>query len=146
MGSEKRSAKWLLWAGLATALAATVSYIPVFVPFPITRDFPWANLLLFAAAGAMLGVGLRRAYARPERYRGRIVGVILGVLSLGLFSLFSVGTFWFARQLPSPEAAPRLGQQAPDFTLTDTQGSPVSLSRLRQANRAVLLIFYRGYW
>jgi hypothetical protein len=145
VGTGKRSVNWIVWAGFATAVAAAVSYIPIFVPFPITRDLPWANFLLFLAAGAMLVVGLRRAYARPERYRGKISGVILSVLSLGLLVLFSAGTLWFAR-LPVPQTALRVGQQAPDFTLTDATGSPVSLSQLRQSNRAVLLIFYRGYW
>jgi peroxiredoxin len=48
-----------------------------------------------------------------------------------------------------------VGQQAIDFTLTDTSGQPVSLDQLfmpaaddPQATtpKAVLLIFYRGYW
>jgi hypothetical protein len=127
-------------------LAAAVSYIPVFAQFAITRDFPWVNLLLFAVAGWLLAGGLRRAYAHPERYRGRISGVIVSVLSLGICVLFCLGVFRFARQIPSPELALRVGQQATEFTLTDTGGRRVSLAQLRQAHRAVLLIFYRGYW
>ncbi len=56
------------------------------------------------------------------------------------------------------EGAPRVGQNAPDFTLPDAAtGKPVRLSHLLaslaadagQANRKtrwLVLIFYRGYW
>jgi len=36
--------------------------------------------------------------------------------------------------------APQIGDQAPDFTLTDDQGTPVTLSELRGRN--VVLVFY----
>jgi hypothetical protein len=144
--NRKRSVNWLIWGGFAMTLAAALSYIPIFVQFPLTRDFPWVNLLLFAVAGWMLGAGLYRAYARSERHRGKISGPILGILTLGIFVFFYLGAFRFARQLPSPETALRVGQQAPEFTLTDSSGRPVSLAELRQGRRAVLLIFYRGYW
>jgi cytochrome oxidase Cu insertion factor (SCO1/SenC/PrrC family) len=146
VGKDKRDVNWLLWGGFLTAVVATVSYIPVFVQFDATRDFPWANLLLFAVAAVLLGVGTQRAFTHPDRYRGRVRGVVLSVLSAALLALFCAGTFWFARQIPSANTALRVGTQAPDFTLTDTTGTPVSLAQLRQGHRAVLLIFYRGYW
>lgn len=142
----KRSWNWRVWTGFGVAVLAAVSYIPVFARFPITRDFPWVNLLLFLVALFLLGAGLHRAFTQKEQYRGRIIGTIFGVLSLALFGLFAYGTFVGARQLPSRQSALRVGQQAPDFTLTAADGSPVSLSQLRQGKRAVLLIFYRGYW
>ncbi len=50
-----------------------------------------------------------------------------------------------------------MGTKAPDFTLPDKDGNPVTLSKLLaspagfgsdtpQNPRGVLLIFYRGYW
>ena len=38
-----------------------------------------------------------------------------------------------------------VGQPAPDFTLTDQNGQKRSLSAER-GKRAVVLVFYRGYW
>lgn len=142
----KRNWNWLVWAGFAMALFAALSYIPLFTPFPITRDFPWVNLLLFLTAGCLLGSGLYRAFTQPDKYRGKVSGPILGALSLGIFGLFCYGAFYEARHLPSGLNALRVGQQAPDFALADIEGRTVSLSQLRQTKRAVLLIFYRGYW
>ncbi len=57
--------------------------------------------------------------------------------------------------LAAPARALEVGQKAPDFTLTDTSGQAVSLAQLLanpidaasgKAPKAVLLIFYRGYW
>ena len=62
---EKRKPNWSLWAGFIVALIAFVSYFLFFSQFPITRDFPWANFLLFGLAAVMLAVGLRRAFGRP---------------------------------------------------------------------------------
>jgi peroxiredoxin len=39
-----------------------------------------------------------------------------------------------------------VGQRAPDFALADANGKTVALSDMLKGNRAVLLIFYRGYW
>jgi len=142
----RRSWNSLIWAGFAITLVAVFSYIPIFVRFPVTRDVPWANLLLFLAGGWLLAAGLKRAYGEPERYGGKVNGAVLGALALALFGLFCWGNFVFARHVPSASGAPQAGQTAPDFTLPDANGKPVTLSDLRTANRAVLLIFYRGYW
>ena len=127
-------------------MLAVFSYTAFFVRFPATRDFPWANLVLFLVAGCLLTIGLYRAFARPERYRGKVSGAILGGFSLVLFGLFYWGSFYAARDLPRAGSAPREGRKAPEFTLAGLDGKPVALSGLRQSNRLVLLIFYRGYW
>ncbi len=142
----RRSWNALTWGGFAVVLVAAVSYIPIFVRFPVTRDIPWANLLLFLAGGWMLAAGLKRAYGAPERYGGKVSGAVLSALALALFGLFCWGNFVFARHVPSASGAPQAGQPAPDFTLADANGKPVSLTELRQSNRTVLLVFYRGYW
>jgi cytochrome oxidase Cu insertion factor (SCO1/SenC/PrrC family) len=39
----------------------------------------------------------------------------------------------------------KLGQAAPDFTLENVEGKPVTLSHFR-GRKNVLLVFYRGQW
>src|SRR5688572_7453489 len=149
-----RRFNWPLWAGFLLSLIAFVSYFFVFVWFPVTRDFPWANLLLFALAAALLVVGIRRAFAadRPRPTRSKIAGAILATLSIAIFGLFILAPFIIARRLPTSDSAPQVGQKAPDFTLTDNDRKSVSLSELLatpvkgKSPKAVLLVFYRGYW
>jgi hypothetical protein len=132
-----------------------LSYYTFFAMFPVTRDLPWANLLLFAVAGYLLFMGLRRAFRQTSLYRGKVAGSILAGLSLIICGLFLFYNFYLSKQLPASAGSPRVGQQAPDFTLPDQNGKPVSLGDLltsplgRPAGpkpRAVLLDFYRGYW
>ena len=141
----KRNWNGFVWGGFAVVLLAAFSFLYL-IRFPAMRDFPWLNLLLFAAGALLLAAGLRRAFLQPDRYRGKVSGVILSLLSLAIFGLFYYGTFVLTADIPSASSAPRPGATAPDFTLSDATGRPVSLSDLLKKNRAVLLIFYRGYW
>jgi hypothetical protein len=138
----KRRWNWCLWVGFLVALAGLFSY-EFFVRFPITRDFPWANLLLFAIGGFLLIAGLVRAYGKPNLYRGKIFGPILTLISVAAFSLFAYGLFYIVKQMPASTGAPKVGDIAPDFTLDSQNGEPVSLRDLLASNdtRAVLLIF-----
>jgi hypothetical protein len=146
MPVTKRAWNGSVWAGFAVALIAALSYVPFFARFPITRDFPWANLVLFAIAGFLLVRGLHRAFAQSAIYRGKIAGPILATLSLGLCALFCYGTLYSARDLPPARTALPVGQRAPEFALAGVDGNTVTLSSLREGRRGVLLIFYRGYW
>ena len=38
-----------------------------------------------------------------------------------------------------------VGSKAPDFTLSDHEDKPVTLSQYR-GKKSVVLVFYRGYW
>lgn len=125
---------------------SVISYIPVFTPYPITRDVPWVNYLLFVAGGVLLALGLKRAYAEPDRYRGKISGAILSVLSLVIVGFFIVGVLFLAKQLPGSSGAPRIGQPAPQFTLANIDGKQIALADLLKSHRGAVLIFYRGYW
>ena len=142
----KRSFNLPIWIGFVIVVIALGSYIPVFVNYAVTRDIPWVNYLLFALGGAVLAVGLRRAYREPERYLGKISGTVLGVLSVLLAGFFVLGTVYFTKQIPSARLALHAGQRAPAFTLQNADGKPVALSDLTSNHRGVVLIFYRGYW
>jgi hypothetical protein len=153
-----RRFNWPIWTGFLLSLVAFISYFTVFVSFPVTRDFPWVNLLLFASAAALLLVGVRRAFAPDGTHprRSKITGAVVATLSLAIFGFFIFATFIMARQLPASHGAPQVGQKAPDFSLTDINGKPVSLSEMMASPvngkagspnpRGVLLVFYRGYW
>jgi hypothetical protein len=142
----KRRHNILLWLGFVVVLLAVGTYIPIFAVFAATRDVPWVNYLLFLAGGILLALGLRRAFAQPDVYRGKVLGSILAGLSLCLVLFFCYGVLFAAKALPAPEAAVRVGQTAPDFNLASADGKQVSLSDQLRSNRAVVLIFYRGYW
>jgi hypothetical protein len=142
----KRSWNWALWMGFLFTVAGLFSYA-FLVQFPLTRDFPWANLVMFAIGGLLLVVGLMRAFGKPRLYRGKVFGTIFAVLGLLGFSLFAYGVFYLVRQVPASAGAPRIGQKAPDFTLPDQDGKPVALADLIAApGKGAVLIFYRGFW
>ena len=147
-----RRRNWLLLAGFLLALFAFFSYFLFFFQFPVTRNFPWANLLLFVVAETLLVLGILRAFRRADVYRGKLLGPVLSGLSTLIFAGFIFLVLVFARRLPMSSGAPHVGAKAPDFTLLDTSNKPVALTELLTAPlngsppKGVLLVFYRGYW
>lgn len=125
-----RKLNWPIWAGFLLSLFAFLSYFFIFIWFPVTRDFPWANLLLFGIAAALLLVGVRRAFAPDRRRMSKIAGAVLATLGVAIFGFFILATFVMGRRLPTSNSAPQMGQKAPDFTLADANGKPVSLAEL----------------
>jgi len=151
----KRGWNWRIWTGFLLALAVTPAYFLFFARYPATRDMPWASWLMFAMAGWLLWSGLSRAFASSGRYRGKIAGLVLAVLSLGVAVFFGYATLYASRKLPTAAGAPRVGDKAPEFTLADTSGNVVAMSTLLsepmpgtegQKPRGLVLVFYRGYW
>ena len=151
---KPRRFNWPLLLGFALTLIAVFSYPAFFVQFPVTRDFPWVNLLLFLVAAIFLWQGIRWGFARDRVHpkRSKIFASILGTLGVALIALFLFSFFVFARWLPASKGAPQVGQKVPEFTLSDASGRQVSLNELLtapvngQPPKGVLLIFYRGYW
>jgi hypothetical protein len=144
----KRKWNWSIWVGFVVAVTGLFSY-EFFARFPVTRDFPWANFLLFGIGLALLVVGLFRAFGRPQVYRGKIFGSILAVIAVLCVAFFSYVIFYVLHQVPASAGAPRVGQRAPDFFLLDQNGNPVGLGDLLRGPsgpKAVALIFYRGFW
>jgi hypothetical protein len=150
---NERRRNWHLWLGFVLCLTGFVSYLPL-ARFPVTRDVPWVSYLFFAAGAFSLGIGLKRAFASPEQFRGKILGPVLSVISFLVIGMFCFFIFYAAKQLPHSTGAPQVGQKAPDFSLLDVSQQNVSLATLlttplsgsQKAPKGVLLIFYRGYW
>ncbi|MBZ5504657.1 MAG: hypothetical protein LAO78_04130 [Acidobacteriia bacterium] len=164
-----RQRNWAPWAGLLLALAALFSNAGFFLGLPGDKLIPMASLVLAIAALVCAVVGVMRAFRQPQVYGGKISSPILGVLSLLICALAGVASI-HSRDLPAAGAAPQVGQKVPAFALADTNGAPVSLAQLlgkgdgaalamgpnaagspanvsaSAAPKAVLLIFYRGYW
>jgi peroxiredoxin len=145
-----RGLNWPLWSGFFLSPIAFLSYPFVFERWPVTRDFPWVNLLLFGFTALLLIPGLRRAFA-PGRLRWlRITsGLIATTVSVAIFANFAMSVFVHARHLPASAHAPRVGERAPDFTLPDESGALISLAALLSptpvsgapASKGVLLVF-----
>ena len=143
---------WQIWAGFVVSLIAAISYGFLFVRWPLTREFPWANLVLFAIAFVLLFAGVRRAFKPGKSNVAKIFSCLaaaFGVLMLAafLFLIFVMGSW-----LPKSAGAPQVGQKAPDFTLTDSNNRAMTLEQIlsepfnNKPPKGVLLIFYRGYW
>ena len=144
----KRKWNWPIWVGFVVVVIGLFSY-EIFARFPITRDFPWANFLLFGIGIALLIVGLFRAFGRPQIYHGKIFGSILTAIVVLVVAFFSYVIFYVLHQVPASAGAPRVGQRAPDFLLLDQNGKPVGLGDLLRGPsgpKPVALIFYRGFW
>jgi len=150
---EKRQ-NWAVWVGFLLALGAILCNVVFFLNLPGQRAIPWLSMLLAVVALIFLARGVKRAFGQPRVYRGKILSTILALVSLLLVGV-AIFSFFHARAMPASAAAPNIGQKAPDFTLADTSGQPVSLAQLfvpaagdSQAvpPKAALLVFYRGYW
>ena len=59
--------------------------------------------------------------------------------------LFLVALLAFPAAAQTRSKPVAVGEQAPDFTLTDQNGRSQSLAAQR-GKRPVVLVFYRGYW
>ncbi|HEY6337164.1 MAG TPA: hypothetical protein VIW68_01600 [Candidatus Sulfotelmatobacter sp.] len=148
--SEKRSNR-ALWLGLLFTVLGPAGNGLYFLGFPAVAVV-WITLLLPALGLILLLIGLQRAFGRASLYGGKVWGSIAAALSIVVLGA-SVGMFVLSRRLPQPSTGtPQVSQRAPDFTLPASDGRPVSLSQLLAGSnagsppRAVLLIFYRGYW
>ena len=117
------------------SLAAIAGYI-VFLRVAAVRNHPELYLVAFAIATLIAGFATWRAAHWPN-------SVALG-LSVVLLSLGGVFNFVLAK-IPAAPTVLRVGEPAPDFTLPDASGAPVSLASFRERT-PVVLVFYRGYW
>lgn len=148
-----------LWIGFAILLVSVLTGLPILYPALYAAGIPpaflpWVSLALPVIGLVFCFVGLKRAFGDPQVFRGKVAGSILTVVSV-LFVALSIVGFLFARALPASAHAPQVGQKVADFTLNNDSGQPTSLGALLstpidpasgKAPKAVLLVFYRGYW
>jgi heme/copper-type cytochrome/quinol oxidase subunit 4 len=139
------------WWGLLLALGAIGCNVVLFVGTSAQSAMPLLSLVFAMVAIVFLVIGLKRAFGLPQIYRGKVLSVVLTVVALLPVALTAFA-FVVSRKLPTSTAAPQVGQKVPDFSLADTSGKAVTLDQLLSAStgtpahKAVLLIFYRGYW
>ena len=143
---------WPIWIGFVLSLVAAISYPLLFVRWPLTRESPWANLILFAIALVLLFLGLRRAFKPDKTIVSKIFGSLAAVVGVTLLAALLFMFYVMGSWLPASAGAPHVGQKAPAFTLADPNDKPVTLAQLltepvnNKPPKGVLLIFYRGYW
>ena len=104
----------------------------------VVRNHPEGYVVAFALATALAVLAVVRA--RGRRWPAW--------LALGFSGLLLVAGAWFnfvGARVPVTPIALRVGEPAPDFTLLDAAGRPVSLADYR-GKKPVVLVFYRGYW
>jgi len=109
---------------------------------PSVRNDAIPSWLLIVAGTALSIVGVRRAFAYPRRYDGRLVAST----ALGTNLIFAALLAWVLyamAELPATRG-PVVGAPAPGFTLQDHNGDKVRLADFRGS--PLLLVFYRGHW
>lgn len=139
------------WMGLLlTVLGALSNWLP-FTGFP-AAPVPWISLLLSLIGFVVVLFGLWQVFGQSTVYKGKLSSALATGFSL-LFLAGAIVFFWSARHIPRESAAaPQVGQRVPDFTLPDSTGHSVSLTQLfsgsasKEPPKALLLVFYRGYW
>lgn len=140
----------MVWIGLLIVLLGVASNFLYWLLLP-QIIIPWITLALTLIGLIVVIAGLLRMWPGSRAWL-KVVGVFVGILSAAVFALSLWGHI-SAREVPRSAGAPQVGQKVPDFTLPDSTGQPVSLSQLLSSPvgaaprpKAVLLVFYRGYW
>ncbi len=61
-----------VWLGFLFSLLAFMSSSLVFARFPVTRNVPWVNFLLFGISAALLFLGFRRILRDVQSFPGKL--------------------------------------------------------------------------
>jgi hypothetical protein len=131
------SAGRLAALSIVMAIGAVAAYV-LLLRVPIIRNHPEGYVVAFALATTLAILAVVRA--RVRRWPAWV--------ALGLSSVLLAAGAWYnfvAARVPDAPTALQLGERAPDFTLPDATGRPVSLADYR-GRKPVVLVFYRGYW
>lgn len=105
------------------------------------RDDPWP-MEVIAGAATLVGLGFLVQAYRQKRVRA--VATVCAVLATASTAVFLMLVHVASYRLPAPPVELAVGSPAPDFTLADEAGRPVTLAS--QQGHPTLLVFYRGFW
>ena len=105
------------------------------------RDNPWPFELV-AVVAAVITLALLVAAYRQKR--ARVVATFSALLATVSTAVFILLIHVLSYELPPPPQDLAIGSPAPDFTLPDETGRPVTLASLH--GHPSLLVFYRGFW
>jgi hypothetical protein len=125
----------LVALSLGLAVGGIGAYVLLFRVAAV-RNHPEGYVVALALATAVAAVAL----ARTRRW--------YTWLGLGVTAILLVGSVFFnfvAARVPTTPTALKVGEPAPDFTLSDAAGRSVTLSDFR-GKKPVVLVFYRGAW
>ena len=126
---------WPALLSVALSLGAVAGYVSL-LRVPVIRNHPALYLMAFALATAIAALASWRAPRWPN-----LAALVFSAALLVLGGYFNFALAGIATTAP----ALHVGEPAPDFTLPDAAGAPVTLASFR--NRTpVILVFYRGYW
>jgi hypothetical protein len=109
----------------------------------VFNEQPW-KLSLFFTLSTITSLAITVAVNNSPPFQGAlrrvmISGSAVAVLGLSLYGLY-VGPL---STMQAAEGVPEVGEQAPDFAITD----PTDRTwRLSDFHGDILLVFYRGYW
>jgi hypothetical protein len=123
---------------LAALIGAIVGATSYYLCFYLGRRVPSLPFELASGASAAIAIGL--VLVARKRAIAAACG-LAAALSFGGFELYLHTLSW---RLPPAPAQLAVGTIAPDFTLPDETGRPLTLSSLR--GQPLLLVFYRGDW
>ena len=105
------------------------------------RDDPWP-MEVIAGAATLVALGLAVLAYRQRRLR--VVATVCAALAAASTALFLMIVHVSSYRLPAPPVELAMGTPAPEFTLPDEAGRPVTLTSLH--DHPTLLVFYRGFW
>jgi hypothetical protein len=171
-----RQRNWAPWIALLLAVAAMLSNAGFFLGLPGPKLIAWLGVVLAIAALVYAVIGVMRAFRQSQVYGGKVSSSILGVLSLlicGLVAIAAVTSRALPAATNAPQVGQKvpdftladangnkvslgqlLGKAGPSISASATpvytsnvsgQTFPVGLSTATPP-KAVLLVFYRGYW
>jgi hypothetical protein len=171
-----RQRNWAPWLGLLFAVAAMLSNAAFFLGLPGPKLIAWLGVALAIAALVCAVIGVMRAFRQPQVYGGKVSSSILGVLSLLICGLVAIAAVTsralpvatnapqVGQKVPDFTLADTSGNKVSLGQLLGKADSSIPASAMpASANnstgqtipagmstatptRAVLLVFYRGYW